>query len=160
MWGYLQAAQTWLKNVRGFGCDVSDAIVTFNRQKRPNGTFISGSCTNPPSRFLANDSFDLVIAGFCLNNIVDSTMQLMSNSDEQTERMCDSVRELYRITKPGGGMYFPQTYESDAVGHGANQKWSDVPLHFVATCLPQLPFVSLDSGYFSTAVHWYSSIRV
>jgi hypothetical protein len=35
-----------------------------------DGVFVSGGGTDPPSLFLPDDIFDIVVAGFCLNNII------------------------------------------------------------------------------------------
>ena len=52
--------------------------------------------------------------------------------------VCSAVRVLYRITKPGGGVYIPQMYESDA--RGASKKWKKWPVHLLRKCLPDLDF--------------------
>jgi ubiquinone/menaquinone biosynthesis C-methylase UbiE len=141
--GLFLAYREILPNVQLFGCDISDRITKFTAKRFPKGTFISGGCTIPASLFLPDDAFDVVNAGFCLNNIIDQTMQRVyadaSKSDsERVYEVCSAVRDLYRITKPGGGIYIPQLYESDA--RGASMKWKKWPVHLVHKCLPDLDF--------------------
>ena len=51
----------------------------------------------PPSLFLPNDTFDIVAAGFCLNNMVYDTYARVAQASRasQVEAMCVGVRDLY-----------------------------------------------------------------
>ncbi len=141
--GWLVAIREIFPNIEVCGCDIS-AAMSLGKSKTlfPTGAFVSGACTTPPSLFLPSEMFDVVIAGFCINNIMhEDILAVFGNksmtSNERFRIICQPVQELYRTTKRGGGVFLPQTYESDAKTTNGGIK--NLPVHFFTKCFPHLP---------------------
>ena len=57
------------------------------------------------------------------SQVVESAMRRVHTAPELSDAQrlqgkCAAIHELYRVVKPGGGVYLPQTYEADAVAQG------------------------------------------
>lgn len=65
-------------------CDFSTGMVAVGKERRPDLPFIAGDATALP---FADESFDAVTISFGLRNVVE---------------VDTALREMYRVTKPGG----------------------------------------------------------
>ncbi|MDO5701337.1 MAG: demethylmenaquinone methyltransferase [Bowdeniella nasicola] len=65
-------------------CDFSIGMLAVGKRRRPDMTFIAGDAMNLP---FADDTFDAVTISYGLRNLHDTSAGL---------------REMYRVTKPGG----------------------------------------------------------
>ena len=143
--GWMRAFREIRPAIQLVGCDISVGIINHTAGLFPAGVFVSGGGTDPPSLFLPDDSFDIVTAGFCMNNIGDETMLRVANAAMaiRVKALCVGVRDLFRVAKPGGGIYIPQYYEKDAP---ADKKWQHWPLHLLGSCFPDLELTKEDSS--------------
>lgn len=136
-------------NIKVYGCDVSTKMAVFARDKITDGTFIGGACTYPPSPFLPDETFGVVIVGACFNNIVrEHIINKSLSQKKRNELICQSFNELWRVLKPGGLMAIPFVYERDS------RMSFMMDVHIFKQCVPELPFFSetetvtdLSSGY-------------
>ena len=156
--GWIRAFREVRPVVQFVGIDISVGIIEHTSALLPDGVFFSGGGTDPPTPFLPDNLFDIVVAGFCLNNIAhDTYLRVFDMSEDgknlstagtempeasRIEAMCLGVRDLYRVVKPGGGIYIPQYYEQDATT--AHKKWRKWPLHLLGSCFPDLELTKED----------------
>jgi len=70
-----------------YGIDISERLIEFAKKDVPGGSFVVGDITNTPYE---NNFFDFVLSIAVLHHIP---------TDELREQ---SLKEVYRITKPGG----------------------------------------------------------
>jgi hypothetical protein len=117
------------------GIDVSPDIVKYAAELVPDGVLLSGAST--PTPFLPDNFFDMTVVGFCFNNIIWHALQPIASEPEANilKAICPFVHDLYRVTKPGGGVFLPQYYEKD-IGNYNDRPM--LPLHFISKCLPEL----------------------
>jgi len=100
------------------GNDLSRYAVDWVAQNVKNANKLWDIDSSQGFNFIVNNTYDLTLAWFCLNNIARL-------SKDKKSAGCDMTKDLIRITRPGGLVWLGMYYERDCPGTG-----NDFPLDF------------------------------
>lgn len=95
-------------------CDFSPGMLAVGRERQPDLEFVQGDATDLP---FDDDTFDASTISFGLRNVVDPKKAL---------------RELYRVTKPGGKLVVCE------FSHPVNELFRKTYLEYLMKALPEI----------------------